>query len=83
MRILDIITFSTGRVIAQGDNGFLYSAAALNPDPFQALKRAVLDPDAHQWKIWEIGSDVDVDEIANRLRDECRVKFGFPFRVLA
>ena len=84
MRITDIITFVFDRIIGQGDNGFLYWARPAHDEPFQALKRATLEPESHKWLLWEIGADAsDVDEIANRLKEECLTKHSFPYRTKA
>ena len=80
MRITDIITFVSDRIIGQGDNGFLYWARPTHSDPFQALKRATIDWQSHKWSLWEIGADADVDEIVSRLKEECVTKYGFPCR---
>ena len=83
MRILDVISHTAGRIIGQGDNGFLYFARPSHSDPFTALKRATLEPEAQKWLLWDIGAGEDLDEIAGRLKDECKAKFGFPYRTKA
>jgi hypothetical protein len=80
MRILDIITLVSDRIIAQADNGFLYWSRPAHDDPFQALKRATIDWQSHKWLLWDIGASEDLDEIANRLKEECLTKHGFPYR---
>jgi hypothetical protein len=81
MKIIDIITLVSDRIIGQGDNGFLYWARPTHSDPFQALKRATIDWQSHKWLLWDIGAGEDLDEIASRLKEECLTKHSFPYRL--
>jgi hypothetical protein len=81
MRVADILTVSAGRLIAMGDNGFLYSAPSKHEDPFQSLRHATLYHSEYDWKVWEIGAaNEDLDEIASNLLESARRDHGFPYR---
>jgi hypothetical protein len=80
MRIIDVLHLISDRIIGQGDNGFLYWARPAHDEPFQALKRATLEPESHKWLAWDLGTETDLEEVATRLKEEALTKHGFPYR---
>jgi hypothetical protein len=80
-RILDILTFVGGKIIALDSTDRLqWSHATNTSDPFDSLKRATLDPlSNHRWRPFEVG-DADIDELCQQYRRDAQERFGFPYR---
>jgi hypothetical protein len=81
MRILDTLTFVGGKILALGsDNRLYWSHAANAGDPFSSLKAATLDPSNHQWRPFNVGDGIDLDELSQQYRRDAQDRFGFPYR---
>ena len=83
MRIDDVLTMVGDRIIGRSTDGFLYFTRPTNADPFQALKKATLEPEAQGWHLWNIRRDEDLDEVADQLRQDARQKYAWPVRAMS